>query len=56
MAEVQVLTHPSAPNFGNEHFRPSGKDTLGDVLDGVNTGLVERSLAWLGAQEPEAGA
>jgi pimeloyl-ACP methyl ester carboxylesterase len=55
-AEVQVLTHPSAPNFGNEHFRPSGRDTLGDVLEGVNTGLVEQSLAWVRSQSPEAAA
>lgn len=55
-AEVQVLTHPSAPNFGNEHFRPSGRDTLGDVLEGVNAELTQRPVAWLRAQRAGAGA
>jgi len=46
---LQVVTHPSAPNFGYEHFRPVAKEMLGDILEGVNQAVVERTLRWLGA-------
>lgn len=46
-ADLEVVTHPSAPNFGSEHFRPSGKDTLSDVLGGVNAAVSERTVAWV---------
>jgi pimeloyl-ACP methyl ester carboxylesterase len=53
--EFDVLTHASAPNFGYEHFRPVAKDLLGDILEGVNQGLAERTLAWLERQPEPAG-
>jgi pimeloyl-ACP methyl ester carboxylesterase len=48
-AELEVVTHPSAPNFGYEHFRPVAKEVLGDILEGVNQALIDRTLGWLGA-------
>ena len=49
--EFRVLTHPSAPNLGYEHFRPVSKDLLGDILEGVNQGLADLALAWLGRSQ-----
>jgi pimeloyl-ACP methyl ester carboxylesterase len=46
-ADLEVLTHPSAPNFGYEHFRPVAKDLLGDILEGVNQRLSEMALSWV---------
>jgi pimeloyl-ACP methyl ester carboxylesterase len=54
-AELRVLTHPSAPNLGYEHFRPVAKDLLGDILEGVNQGLADFALAWLGDPQAEVG-
>jgi len=48
-AELDVISHVAAPNFGYEHFRPVAKDVLGDILEGVNHSLVERTLLWLTA-------
>jgi hypothetical protein len=54
-AEFEVLTHPSAPNFGYEHFRPVGKDQLGDILEGVNQRLSEMALSWVERDRQPAG-
>ncbi|HYV01552.1 MAG TPA: hypothetical protein VEM93_04345 [Actinomycetota bacterium] len=54
-SELQVVTHPSAPNFGYEHFRPVARELLGDILEGVNQALVERTLQWLGVGEEAEG-
>ena len=48
--DLDVISHVAAPNFGYEHFRPLAKDVLGDILEGVNQVLVERTIRWL---EPE---
>jgi pimeloyl-ACP methyl ester carboxylesterase len=56
-AQLDVLTHPAAPNLGYEHFRPVGRDVLGDILEGVNQQISDRTVRWLKAEEPlEAGA
>lgn len=44
---LEVLVHAAAPNFGFEHFRPVEKEVLGDVLDGVNQGLIDLMSGWL---------
>jgi pimeloyl-ACP methyl ester carboxylesterase len=49
-AELDVLTHVSAATFGYEHFRPVAKGVLGDILEGLNQGLVDRAVEWVRAE------
>ncbi|SRR6266568_2658358 len=55
-ASLETVTHTAAPNFGYEHFRPVAKDLLGDVTAGINQGLCERVLGWLGDEDGGQGA
>jgi hypothetical protein len=54
-ARLEVLVHAAAPNFGHEHFRPVEKGLLGDVLEGVNQGVIELTMAWLQGRPAFAG-
>jgi hypothetical protein len=47
--ELDILTHVSAATFGYEHFRPVEKGVLGDILEGLNQGLVDRAVEWVRA-------